>query len=45
MKKGELRVVVKEPGALSGPGYCGDCARKMLDLAEERIAELRAALG
>lgn len=43
--KGELRFLVKEPGAGTGEfGYCADCAKEMLDQAERDLAELRTQL-
>lgn len=44
--KGELRLVVKEPGPGTPEyGYCAACGQEMLAKAEERLAELRAALA
>ena len=44
--KGELRLVVKEPGPGTPEyGYCAACAQEMLAKAEERLAELRADLA
>jgi hypothetical protein len=44
--KGELRFLVKEPGAGTGErGYCAACAKDMLEQAETRLTELRAELG
>jgi hypothetical protein len=43
--KGEPRLVVKEPGPAAGEkGYCAECGAQMLDLAEDRLTELRGAL-
>ena len=44
--KGELRLVVKEPGPGTPEyGYCVACAQEMLAKAEARLAELRADLA
>ncbi len=44
--KGELRLVVKEPGPASGErGYCAECARDMLAKANATLAALREDLG
>jgi hypothetical protein len=43
--KGELRFLVKEPGAGTGErGYCARCAREMIDQAGQDLAKLRAEL-
>ena len=43
IKKGELRFIVKEPGAgTGGRGYCTACASKMIDDAQAKLVELRA---
>lgn len=44
--KGEVRFVVKEPGAAAGEfGYCAECAREMIDRAHEELTKLRASLS
>ena len=44
--KGQLRLVVKEPGpGTPEHGYCPTCAAEMLDAAEAKLAELRGDLG
>lgn len=46
IRKGEPRFVVKGPGPAAGErGYCESCARKMLDVSETRLAELREQLN
>jgi hypothetical protein len=46
IKKGEPRLVVKDPGPAAGEqGYCAECAEEMLRQAERRLGKLRAALG
>lgn len=46
IKKGELRFLVKEPGAGAGErGYCTACAEEMIEQAERELANLRSALG
>lgn len=43
---GEVRFVVKNPGAASGEnGYCRACAQVMIALAQRRLDEMLAALG
>ena len=43
--KGQLRVVVKNPGPASGEhGYCAACGQAMLLAAQGRLVELLAAL-
>lgn len=43
--KGEPRLVVKNPGPAAGEdGYCGTCARIMLEAAENRLAGLHTDL-
>ncbi len=44
--KGQPRLVVKEPGPGTPEyGYCASCAAEMLDLADAKIAVLRADLA
>lgn len=44
--KGEPRFVVQEPGPASREyGYCTACAVEMLDLAADRLAQLRGQVG
>jgi hypothetical protein len=44
--KGELRLVVKEPGPGTPEyGYCMICAKEMVEQAETELAKLRAELG
>jgi hypothetical protein len=45
IRKGEPRLVVKEPGPASAErGYCAACAREMLDEATTKVAGLREML-
>ena len=45
IRKGEVRVVVKNPGPASGEaGYCVACAIDMLCFVRQQITELEASL-
>lgn len=46
IRKGELRLVVKEPGPASGEqGYCAECGREMLAAAQEALKNHLSSLG
>lgn len=45
INKGDLRLVIKEPGPASGEkGYCAWCGRQMLSLAAAGLSDLQSAL-